>query len=154
MSLSSRRAVSSGVPIARSQSRNQPISNRRDRTQLGVFANISEQRAIQYGMPRLPHGYGPTSTQIAKYDTAVLYEISYGGSSSYFESPVFKSYKDEEQQYLTDITRDIHVEEGIYTCGNCGYKKIRVNAEQKRSADEGQTVEYQCVRCLHKWQRN
>jgi DNA-directed RNA polymerase subunit M/transcription elongation factor TFIIS len=113
-----------------------------------VFATISQERAIQYGITNLP-----TQSQINTFQLSDLYEMAYGGSSSYFDSPVFAQYKAEEDAYLTDVTRGIKVEESIYICGNCGYNKVRVQAVQLRSGDEGQDVFYLCARCQHPWHR-
>jgi len=40
------------------------------------------------------------------------------------------------------------------TCPKCGYQKMSYAALQLRSADEGQTVFFTCLKCKHKESEN
>ncbi|XP_057964176.1 DNA-directed RNA polymerase I subunit RPA12 [Malania oleifera] len=39
-------------------------------------------------------------------------------------------------------------------CPNCNYTKAEYEARQMRSADEGQTITYTCLKCNHRWREN
>ncbi|EGC33646.1 hypothetical protein DICPUDRAFT_36381 [Dictyostelium purpureum] len=39
-------------------------------------------------------------------------------------------------------------------CPNCGHGKMYFKTAQTRSADEGQTIFYDCVKCSHKFSTN
>ncbi|CAG9466673.1 unnamed protein product [Pedinophyceae sp. YPF-701] len=39
-------------------------------------------------------------------------------------------------------------------CVNCGHRGLEFYTMQLRSADEGQTVFYECPKCKHKWSQN
>ena len=41
-----------------------------------------------------------------------------------------------------------------HTCPNCGHPEMRFYTMQLRSADEGQTVFYECLKCSHKMSTN
>lgn len=92
-----------------------------------------------------------TPEEITKYSPDQLYEIMYGGSVSYFMSPVFTKERQEETDYIRGLTREINVEESIYTCPNCGYNRIIVRPEQLSSGDESMTSKKRCVNCGHQW---
>lgn len=95
--------------------------------------------------------YVPTEAEINNYTAEQLYEITFGGSTNYFASDVFKSQRSEEAEYLTGFTRNANVIESIYECPKCEYKRIRLDQTQSRSADESQTARYRCIRCNTPW---
>ncbi|EME40835.1 hypothetical protein DOTSEDRAFT_137176 [Dothistroma septosporum NZE10] len=41
-----------------------------------------------------------------------------------------------------------------HTCENCGNDEVKFYTMQLRSADEGSTVFYTCLKCNHKWNTN
>ncbi|KAI0155011.1 hypothetical protein GGR57DRAFT_502196 [Xylariaceae sp. FL1272] len=40
------------------------------------------------------------------------------------------------------------------TCEKCGNNEVKFSAVQLRSADEGSTIFYTCVKCGNKWNTN
>lgn len=39
-------------------------------------------------------------------------------------------------------------------CPKCGHERASFYTMQMRSADEGETVFYTCLKCAHKWRQN
>lgn len=146
--LTSGRATSSGVAPSGFKGQRIVPSSRRTTTTGSILSNLTGDKAQQYGIT-----YIPTSTQLTKLTQTDLYELAYGGSALYFNTPAFAKYRQEEEDYLQDVTRSIAVEESIYTCNNCGYNRIHVVPKQISKGDEGQTVFYLCARCQHPWHR-
>eukprot|EP01128_Nolandella_sp_AFSM9_P012737 TRINITY_DN9569_c0_g1_i1.p1 TRINITY_DN9569_c0_g1~~TRINITY_DN9569_c0_g1_i1.p1 ORF type:complete len:121 (-),score=15.90 TRINITY_DN9569_c0_g1_i1:113-475(-) len=46
------------------------------------------------------------------------------------------------------------VKDGSVVCASCGHNELSFKTAQLRSADEGQTIFYQCVKCEHTWSVN
>jgi len=46
------------------------------------------------------------------------------------------------------------ITDGTVVCEDCGGTDISYTSKQTRSADEGQTIFYECVACKHCWQQN
>jgi len=49
------------------------------------------------------------------------------------------------------IQNPFQVEEGVFTCKNCGSKRVYSYTKQDRSGDESTSVYAQCVACKTKW---
>lgn len=59
--------------------------------------------------------------------------------------------KKAEMKYDISINRYADVEEGYSKCPRCGNNRLRKVQHQRRSADEGMTTEYTCIKCNYKW---
>lgn len=54
----------------------------------------------------------------------------------------------EQDEY---IENPMEMVDGVIQCGACKKWRIMVVQKQTRSADEGYTMFYTCVSCMHKW---
>uniref|UniRef100_A0A914MNY7 DNA-directed RNA polymerase subunit n=1 Tax=Meloidogyne incognita TaxID=6306 RepID=A0A914MNY7_MELIC len=64
-------------------------------------------------------------------------------------SPTNEASKKTQQ----DDDKNLNVEEDVtveHLCPKCDYNVATYTTQQTRSADEGQTVFYQCVKCKHR----
>ncbi len=95
-----------------------------------------------------------TQDDINKHTIEELYELAYGGDSDYFLSPVFNAQRKEEQEYITNMTRTLNVEESVHECPRCKYTKITVIQKQLRGGDEGMTTLLRCTKCGNEWRRD
>jgi DNA-directed RNA polymerase subunit M/transcription elongation factor TFIIS len=99
--------------------------------------------------------YGMTnqlSPQIINtYSAYQLYELAYGGSIDYWKSPVFGSERSLEDEFVSDLIREVEVVESVYDCPVCRYNRILVRQEQKGSGDESMTALFRCTRCGYGW---
>jgi len=61
-----------------------------------------------------------------------------------------------ENKKYKKILRDVGpmITDGTVVCEDCGGTDISYTSKQTRSADEGQTIFYECVACKHCWQQN
>ncbi|GMH45183.1 hypothetical protein BSKO_13140 [Bryopsis sp. KO-2023] len=59
-----------------------------------------------------------------------------------------------KQSTLVDDSKGIERATVDEPCPNCGYHQLEFYTLQLRSADEGQTVFYECTKCGHKYSQN
>jgi DNA-directed RNA polymerase subunit M/transcription elongation factor TFIIS len=69
----------------------------------------------------------------------------------FWESDIYNSFKNQQQEKDDFIKNPFEVEEGVNTCMKCGSKKTYSYTKQIRSADEGTTVFCICVICKNRW---
>lgn len=95
-----------------------------------------------------------TQEDIDAHTASELYEMAFGGSVSYFDSPTFDRQRKDENTYIANMTRTLNVEESIHECPRCRYTKIIVSQKQLRSGDEGMTTLLRCTKCGNEWRRD
>lgn len=102
-----------------------------------------------------PHRFGPTASRaLAELEdrVVVVHETDMNEYARQYDlEPLVKSEaRLEEEEALQTRTRAT-VEE---TCPKCGHEGLEFYTLQLRSADEGQTVFYECPQCSHKYSQN
>ncbi|KAL7074823.1 hypothetical protein ACQ4LE_006127 [Meloidogyne hapla] len=63
------------------------------------------------------------------------------------------TYKRSFEKTQQDDDKNLNVEEDVtveHLCPKCDFNLATYTTQQTRSADEGQTVFYQCVKCKHR----
>ncbi|KAJ5078270.1 DNA-directed RNA polymerase i subunit rpa12 [Anaeramoeba ignava] len=66
---------------------------------------------------------------------------------------------EDEINFLSDEAEDLEEEKESRSlinelCPKCGHNKLLFNTAQLRSADEGQTIFYECPKCHYSWSQN
>jgi DNA-directed RNA polymerase subunit M/transcription elongation factor TFIIS len=87
----------------------------------------------------------------AKENLQKYKELPYGFKTK--DTDVHDIYKTLEYAKIEiDVdTKKGTVIEGVYTCGNCGFKKVSMVTKQLRRADEPETNLFTCLRCFSTW---
>ncbi|TDL22283.1 DNA-directed RNA polymerase I kDa polypeptide [Rickenella mellea] len=77
-------------------------------------------------------------------------EITTRSHPEAFPSALRQKRKTQTKIHESGETRMIVTE----LCPNCGHVEAFIEEKQMRSADEGSTIMYTCVRCKHGWRLN
>jgi DNA-directed RNA polymerase subunit M/transcription elongation factor TFIIS len=138
-------------------------------------SNVDDSLLILLGpnksiIENLRYADGRKVVDLGNPNVAILTNLLYKIESRGINSITSKLYKDEKDIIFDDenfeqarITQELHLEifhvppepqRGMYKCQRCNSENTISSNTQRRSADEGQTINVRCLNCPHHWSFN